>query len=186
MFIHTPSTITAPTIETERLILRAHTADDFDTVCAIWNHPMIVDSITLRTSTRQEIWFRILRYAGLWPLLGYGYWAVEERASGRFLGDVGFADFKRSIEPPTDGIPEAGWVIDPNIQGKGYATEAILAALTWLDHHRPELTSTCIISPDNLPSLRVADKCGYKELTRTVLNGNPIIQFLRKAAHPAE
>jgi len=42
----------------------------------------------------------LLRYAGHWALAGYGYWIVEERESGRPVGEVGLADFRREISPP--------------------------------------------------------------------------------------
>lgn len=50
----------------------------------------------------------VSRYAGQWSLLGYGYWVVEDKRTGRFAGEVGFADFKRVIEPSLDGVPEIG------------------------------------------------------------------------------
>ena len=74
-----------------------------------------------------------MRYRGLWPVLGYGYWAVEETASGRFVGDVGFADFHRVLEPSIRGVPEMGWVLAPEVHGNRYASEAVTAALHWLD-----------------------------------------------------
>jgi hypothetical protein len=46
-------------------------------------------------------------------------------------------------------------------------------------------TTCCIISPDNLPSLRVAEKNGYVEATRTLYKGDPIIIFKRDSVAPA-
>ena len=50
----------------------------------------------------EDVWSKLLRYAGHWALLGFGYWAIEEKSSGRFVGEAGFADFKRAIEPSFD------------------------------------------------------------------------------------
>ncbi len=61
----------------------------------------------------------MLRYGGLWNLLGFGYWAVEEKASGRFVGDVGFGMFQREIVPSYGEAPEAGWVLAPWCHGQG-------------------------------------------------------------------
>ncbi|MBM6596309.1 GNAT family N-acetyltransferase [Microvirga pudoricolor] len=186
MHAQRPFAHAAPPLETDRLLLRAHTARDLDAACSLWNHPMVVENITGKTAGTQEIWFRILRYAGLWPLLGYGYWAVEEKSTGRFVGDVGFADFHRDIEPSLLGIPEAGWLLDPGHHGKGYATEAVLAVLRWLDRGDAGSSSVCIISPTNEASLRVADKCGYRETHRTVFNERPTMLLRRDscASHP--
>jgi RimJ/RimL family protein N-acetyltransferase len=126
----------APTIETERLVLRAHRASDFDAVAAMWGDAEVARFIGGSPSTRQESWFRMLRYAGLWPMVGFGYWAIADRAKGRFLGDVGFADFQRGM-PELDGVPEVGWALVPHAWGRGVATEAVQAVLAWSDASQP-------------------------------------------------
>lgn len=102
---------------------------------------------------------RLLRYAGLWAILGYGFWVVRERGSGRFVGEVGLADFHRDVEWGRD--PECGWVVARWAQGRGYATEAVAAALAWRDQSLPGGRTVCMISEENLASLRVAEKCGF-------------------------
>ena len=163
--------VRAPRIETARLILRAHAAADIDAVTAMWSDPDIVRHITGKPSTREESWARILRYAGLWPVKGYGYWAVEDKATGRFAGDIGLADFARELTPPLDMAPEAGWALVPWAQGKGYATEAMLAALAWADAHLPGLRAHCVLDAENAASVRVAQKCGFKEFARATYKG---------------
>jgi RimJ/RimL family protein N-acetyltransferase len=56
---------------------------------------------------------RLLRYVGHWAVLGFGYWVVEEKASGEFVGETGFADYRREMKPSLDGAPEIGWVLTP-------------------------------------------------------------------------
>ncbi|MDE2272066.1 MAG: GNAT family N-acetyltransferase, partial [Xanthomonadaceae bacterium] len=125
----------APLLETERLRLRGHRLDDYAALAAIWADPQVVRYIGGKPSTPQQSWQRLLRYAGLWHLLGYGFWAIEEKSSGRMLGDIGYMDVKRDIVPALDGMPEVGWVLVPDAQGKGYASEALVAALAWGDAH---------------------------------------------------
>jgi RimJ/RimL family protein N-acetyltransferase len=121
----------------------------------------------------------MLRYGGLWTFLGFGYWAVEERDSARFVGEVGFADFKREIEPPLDGQPEIGWVLAPWAHGRGFATEAVGAALAWGDRRWAGQPTVCLIAPANLASLRVAAKSGYREFARTTYQGGSTILLRR-------
>jgi RimJ/RimL family protein N-acetyltransferase len=168
-----------PLIETERLILRGHRPDDFVDSLALWTDPEVTRFIGGKPSTREEVWSRLLRYAGHWALLGFGYWAVTEKETGRFLGEVGFADFKREMEPSLDGMPEIGWVIAPHGQGKGYATEAVQAAIAWGDAYFNSRRTACIIAPENQPSIRVAEKCGYREFCRTTYKDKPTIMFVR-------
>lgn len=126
----------------------------------------------------------MLRYAGLWSMLGYGYWAVEDLASSKFVGDVGLADFHRELSPSIRGIPEAGWVFDPAFFGRGYATEALRAALAWADVNIRAEATACIIAPENAASIRVAEKTGYVERAHTTYAGAPTILFMRPRSLP--
>ena len=71
--------VAPPGLETDRLVLDGHRADDLDPLAAMWADERVVHHVGGRASTRQESWFRLLRYRGLWPVLGYGYWAVREK-----------------------------------------------------------------------------------------------------------
>ena len=168
-----------PVIETERLILRGHHMEDFADSLALWTDPEVTRFIGGKPSTQEEVWARLLRYVGHWALLGFGYWAVTEKETGRFLGEVGFANFRREIEPSLDRMPESGWVIAPHAHGKGYATEAVRSAIAWGETHFGPVRTACIIAPENAPSIRVAEKCGYREFCRTAYKDNPTIMFVR-------
>ena len=170
----------APTIETERLVLRAYRLEDFPHLAAAWADPEVVRYIGGRPSTEEESWTRLLRNSALWPMLGYGYWAATEKATGRYAGDVGFADFKREIEPSIKGVPEIGWVLAPWSHGRGYATEAAQAALRWLESALGPQRTVCLINDDNLASLRVAEKCGYREFARTQYKGSNVVMLERR------
>jgi RimJ/RimL family protein N-acetyltransferase len=103
---------------------------------------------------------------------------VREKASGRFVGDLGFADFHRVTEPTIFGVPEAGWVLAAWAHGKGYATEALTAGLAWLDS-QPHPRSVCIIDPENTASVRVASKIGYATPSTIRLGGEEIMLLER-------
>jgi len=169
----------APVIETARLRLRAHRVEDLADCAAMWAEPEVVRYIGGRPFTREEVWARLLRYAGHWSLLHYGYWAVEERATDAFAGELGFADFQREMESPWRDVPELGYALSSRAHGKGYATEAARAALAWGDTHFDSKRTACLIHPDNLASIRVAEKCGYREFERTAYKGEPTIVLVR-------
>jgi RimJ/RimL family protein N-acetyltransferase len=176
--MQTPTVLTAPALETERLVLRGHTPADFDECAAMWGDPRVTEFIGGRPSTAEEVWTRVLRYAGMWALLGFGYWVVRERETGRFVGEMGFADFRREVTPPLDA-PEAGWVLAPWAHGRGYATEAVRAVLAWGDAHLAAPHTVCMIAPQNAPSIRVAEKLGYREFARTTFKGDDTLLFQR-------
>jgi RimJ/RimL family protein N-acetyltransferase len=168
-----------PTLTTPRLILRPHTAADFAACCTIWTDPEVTRFIGGRPSTEEEVWFRILRYAGLWNLLGYGYFLATDRASGAIVGEFGLADFRRDIDPPFGNTPEAGWIMLPGHHGKGLAHEAMSAVLAWAGRTTPR--TVCMIDPANAPSLKLAEKLGYHEYARTTFKGSPTLLFERMA-----
>ncbi|MGI4876284.1 MAG: GNAT family N-acetyltransferase, partial [Janthinobacterium lividum] len=134
-----------PVIDTARLRLRGHRASDLDAAAAMWADPVVTRFTGGRAFTREETWARLLRYAGHWAWFGHGFWAVEDRDDGTYLGELGFADFQRAIEPPIDA-PEIGWSFIAAAHGRGLASEGIRAALAWGDGHGFEKTA-CIIDP---------------------------------------
>lgn len=167
-----------PVLETDRLRLRGHTVEDFDAVAGMWGDPDVVRFISGKPATREESWARLMRYAGHWTLLGYGFWVIEEKSSGRFLGEGGFADFKRDMTPGIEA-PEQGWALTAAAHGKGYATEAVRAMIAWAEPHFGRRDFACIISPTNTASIRVAEKSGYREVVRTTYKGEPTILLQR-------
>ena len=145
----------------------------------MWSHPRVTRFIGGRAFTETETWTKTLRYVGHWALMGFGYWLVEETATKRFVGDVGLADFKRGFGAEYEGLPEMGWALSPECHGKGYATEAVQAALRWAQENLPHERTICFVATDNPASLRVAEKVGYQEIARLEPDGEPLIAFER-------
>jgi RimJ/RimL family protein N-acetyltransferase len=168
-----------PALETPRLRLRPHRAADLPACAAMWSDPAVVRYIGGKPMTEQQTWMRIMSYAGEWALLGFGYWALEEKETGAFAGELGFADFKRDIAASMRDVPEAGWALVPRVHGRGYAKEAVRAALAWGDDHLASARTVCMISPENLASIRVAEVCGYRVFERTAFQQQPILYLER-------
>jgi RimJ/RimL family protein N-acetyltransferase len=164
---------TAPEILTARTRMRSHRPADFDAMVTMWSDDIVTRYILGRPSTASETWSRLLRYIGHWQALGFGYWAIEDRETGRFLGEVGFANYKRDIEPPLGDAPEAGWVLVPEVHGKGIATEVMTAALDWADRNICHTETVCIFDPEHQGSMRVATKLGYHPSHLATFMDNP-------------
>ena len=170
----------APVLKTDRLILRAHTLADFAGCFILWSDPDVTRFIGGRPSTAEEIWSRMLRYAGHWQLLGYGYFVVTDRETGTIIGECGLANFHRDIEPSLGDTPEAGWVLLPQYQRRGLAREALTAVLAWADTAKMPRT-VCMVDPENRASLRLATSVGYAEYARTTYKDSPSILLERVA-----
>jgi hypothetical protein len=98
-----------PVLDTARTILRPHRLGDFETYAAMWAEPAVTRFIGGKPRTREESWMRFLRFAGLWSLIGYGFWAIEEKGTGRFIGEAGFHDLRSSRRSKAYRRPAGRW-----------------------------------------------------------------------------
>ncbi|MBI1237104.1 MAG: GNAT family N-acetyltransferase [Alphaproteobacteria bacterium] len=171
--------IIAPIIETERLRLRPLHADDFDPIHRIWSDPENVVFVGGHPSTLNQSWRRVVTSAGYWPILGYGYWALEESSSRNFIGLVGFADFKRDEPAGFSGDPEIGYVIDKTVHGQGYGREAMTACMKWMDDTHGRQRTICMIEPGNIASIRIAERLGYKPYGEGLIDGVTVVLMER-------
>lgn len=169
----------APVLETARLTLRPFKASDVDAQAAMMGDVEVMRHIGGRPLVREDAWRKLLCGHSLWSLVGYGYWAVERREDGRMIGQVGFADFKRGIEPGIENIPEMGWLFAAAAGGQGYATEAVLAGLGWADEALDAGETVALIDSANSASIRVAEKTGFSVREEAVYRDEPILLFRR-------
>jgi RimJ/RimL family protein N-acetyltransferase len=166
--------LTAPSLQTERLIIRAFSLDDWDAYAAAWADPRMTAFIGGQPRSRAESWGKLLQGVGLWPLFGYGYWVFIDRETGIFLGNGGLARFERGIAA-LEGHAEAGWSFVPDAWGRGLATEGMSAIFAWADANIDATEIRAIIDHDNVASNRVATKCGFSQLI-------PVIPELQESA----
>jgi len=170
----------APTIRTERLVLRPHRLNDLDAYAALWADPTVTRYTSGRPLAREESWIRILRYAGMWQLLGFGFWAIDDAATGALVGEAGFHELKRAISPDFAGRPEAGWMIHPALHGRGYGGEVVAAIHAWADARLAASETVCIIHPHNTASQALARRIGYGDEIRTRYHNEPSLLFRRQ------
>ena len=121
-------------------------------------------------------WRQMALFLGEWTLHGYGMWAVEERASNRLIGRVGF------LNPFGWPACEIGWLLARSAWGKGLALEAASAAIA---HGRAKLGIRELISlirPDNQRSIRLAERLGAKLDCKIDFMGGATLQYM----HPRD
>ena len=158
------ATCTAPpVIETDRLRLRPQRLSDKDVHIAMWADDRVTRFIGGQPRAPDVSWGKFLSAAGLWPVMGFGYWVFADRASDALIGMGGLSYFCRGI-PELEGQPEAGWAFDADHWGGGLATEAMRAALGWADANLDAKDVRCIIEPGNGASVRVSEKLGFRRI----------------------
>jgi RimJ/RimL family protein N-acetyltransferase len=169
---------TAPTLETERLVLRHVRPGDVEYFALTHANEEIMRHVGGPIG-REDAWRRAMTGAGFWGVLGIGLWAVERRSDGQTIGHIGFFDFQRDMEPSIAGEPEMGWIFGPDGQGKGLATEAGRAALDWFDRSFEPMSIPAIIAPDNAPSIRLAERLSFERQPDAIYRGEPTAFFRR-------
>ncbi|MBO9655261.1 GNAT family protein [Agrobacterium sp. SOY23] len=168
-------------LTTARLVLRPHAIADEALYCAFWSADVPrIDGVRSIAPLDPELAFaRMLRFIGHWSVFGFGPFVVEELATGRIVGEVGFAHMRRGNGPDFDGVPEAMWKIDGQLAGKGVATEAVAAATGWLDDSGISRRIVCMIDPLNTPSLAIAARFGFRPFREAIFRDNPVRLFER-------
>ena len=145
-------------LETERLILRGWELADFEAYASIYAEPEVMRFLSPdgKPMSRFDAWRSFTAVIGHWYARGFGLFAVVERASGNLVGRVG------PWQP--EGWPgfEVGWSLRSSCWGRGYATEAAQACIHYSFEvlKKPHLIS--LIDPDNINSIRVAERVGEK------------------------
>jgi RimJ/RimL family protein N-acetyltransferase len=149
----------SPVLDTPRLLMRPPRGDDFDA----WAD-FVADAAATRylggPVARSVAWRSFLTMAGAWAVQGFAMFSVIEKSSGRWVGRVG----------PwfPEGWPgtEVGWGIVSDCWGRGYATEAAIAAIDWVFDVLGWTEVIHVIDVDNAASQAVACKLGSRNLGR--------------------
>lgn len=143
-----------PVLETERLILRGFRPEDTPALAEIHGDPETMRYLGGKhDDSLAEAYRSIMVYTGHWSLHGCGKWAVEEKATGRFVGRTGYLD--TPYEWP--GL-ELGWTFNRECWGKGYATESAIPARDWAFEVLGAERVISMINVKNLASQAVAKK----------------------------
>ena len=174
-------TVAVPEVFTDRLRLRGFTAADFEPFCEIVADPEVVRYIDDgQPIDRESCWRGIALFIGHWTLRGYGWWAVEDRATGDFLGRIGLYN--------PEGWPglEVGWLLRREVWGQGLATEGAAAALQYAFDVVGADHVISLIDPRNERSIRVAEKLGERFERQFIHAGKPVACYgISRAARAA-
>ncbi len=143
-----------PRLETERLILRLPQIEDFERYAEFFAHES--SRIIGGPHARGDAWRRFLQMPGAWAVQGFAMFSVIEKSSGRWLGQAG------PWRP--DGWPgtEVGYAFHQDAHGKGYCTEACVAAIDWAFDALGWSDVIHCISPENTASQKVAKRLGSR------------------------
>lgn len=168
-------------IETNHFILTPHRVSDFSESAVMWADPLVSRYTTGYALTREDAWFRLLRNIGHWQAMQYGHWVIREKATGVFVGEGGFSDYKRDIGTPHYHFqPEVSLALAPLFHHKGFSIEILRGILAWGDQFISSKEVMCLIYPDNIPAIRVARHLGFAEETEVMYKQEKNLMFIRR------
>ena len=155
---------------TERLRLRPLCHEDLDELCRVYTDPRVERFIGTHTreQVRAELDYEVHHQAEF----GWALWGLEERSTGRFIGDCGL----RPLEMRGPEI-ELGYDLHPDFWGRGLATEAAQAAIGLafsrfaIDH------VIAVVKADHVASRRVLEKCGLSQVGERMAYGELLLVY---------
>lgn len=151
-----------PTLETDRLILRPPSPEDFDAWAAF-----AADEEANRylggAQPREIAWRTMCVMTGAWVVRGYSMFSIIEKETGLWVGRLG--PWRPEGWPGT----EVGWGVIRERWGRGYAVEGAAAAIDWAFGHLGWTEVIHTIDPGNTNSQNVARKLGSSILRHAVL-----------------
>lgn len=153
----------APTLQTDRLILRVPVQADFDAGWADFHGDEDCMQYLGGRMPRSVAWRTLAQVVGMWSLRGFGQFSLIEKASGRWIGRVGL------WEPEGWPEKEVGWMLHRSAWGCGYATEAAGACLDWAFGALGWARVGHMIHPQNTGSKAVAARLGSRLIGEVTL-----------------
>ena len=161
-----------PIIKTERLILREFREEDLEAYAQMSADEEVMRYIgTGKVLSRDESWRSMAAIMGHWYFRGYGLWAVEEQKSGEMIGRIGCWKPEGWI-----GL-EVAWCLRKAFWRNGFATEAGLSSIDFAFNKLEQSDVISLIRPDNLASIKVAEKLGGKFQRKTEVSGETALVY---------
>ena len=156
-------------ITTARLTLRPLTMGDLDVLVDLHADEWVNHFVPAFTPDQAAD--RLTNNERQWRERGHGLFAVELQDGGGFIGRCGLNYWKQFDEV------EAGWILNPDAWGHGYATEATRACVEWGFAHLDDDYFTAMIHPTNARSVRVAERLGFTPRRDDVLFGKKVTVY---------
>lgn len=142
-------------IQTERLNLRQWTQDDYQAFALYYADEANAKYVGGKKDGEQA-WRHMALQVGHWALKGFGYWAVDEKSTGQFVGCVGL------WQSPSWPELELGYWLAREQRGKGYALEGCRRAIEFARRELEAKSLVSYIDPENSPSIRLAELLGAR------------------------
>ena len=154
-------------LETKRCLVREFAMEDLDALFALYAKPGMTDYVEPLYSYEEEAAYQKAYIRHRYRYYGYGMWLVFDKESGQLIGRAGLED----RDYPEGTTMELGYMIAPEYQRKGYATEVCRAILTYAKEELEAESLNCLVDEKNVPSVRLVEKLGFTYKGKTDVTG---------------
>lgn len=144
-------------------MLRSHVIDDFDHYATLFASERATHMGILK---RRHAWYSFTSDVAQWSLLGHGAWAIQDRETDSFLGQVAI------LKPDHFPELELGWFLLDDAEGKGLALEAATAAKNFAFSTLNVSSLVSYIAKENSRSIHLAKRLGAY-LDETAMRDDP-------------
>ncbi len=165
--------------ETKRCIIRELTMDDIDALFELYSKPGITDFVEPLYEYDKECEYEKAYIEHMYGYYEYGMWLVFSKETGKLIGRAGLENRDYCDEPETyHSEMELGYIIAPEYQRQGYATEVCQAILEYAWENLCPERINCLIDEENYPSRRLVEKLGFHLIGKTDVTGEPLLRYV--------
>ncbi|MEI8595356.1 GNAT family N-acetyltransferase [Photobacterium sp. Hal280] len=154
-------------LQTERLIIRQWQADDHAPFAAMCADPNVMRYFPAPLSEAESVQLA-QKATALIEQNGWGFWAVERKDTGQFIGLTGL--HYQDLDIPDTPFIEIGWRLAADQWGKGFAPEAAQAALRYAFESLQAPAVYAFTTLANQPSRRVMEKLGMTDCEKNFMH----------------
>ena len=171
--------------ETKHCIIRELTMDDIDALFELYSKPGITDFVEPLYDYDKECEYERAYIEHMYGYYEYGMWLVFSKETGELIGRAGLENRDYCDEQETQGVPgtyhsemELGYIIAPEYQRQGYATEVCQAILEYAWENLCPDRINCLIDEENYPSRRLVEKLGFQLIGKTDVTGESLLRYV--------
>ena len=171
--------------ETKRCIIRELTMDDIDALFELYSKPGITDFVEPLYDYDKECEYERAYIEHMYGYYEYGMWLIFSKDTGELIGRAGLENRDYCDERETQGVPgayhsemELGYIIAPEYQRQGYATEVCQAILEYAWENLCPDRINCLIDENNYPSRRLVEKLGFQLIGKTDVTGESLLRYV--------
>lgn len=166
--------------ETNRCIIREFAMSDLDALFELYSKPGITDFVEPLYDYEKEYEYESAYIKHMYGYFEYGMWLVFSKETGKLIGRAGIEnrDYEDASGDSYHSEIELGYLVAPEYQRKGYATEICKAILSYAYDNLEFDRINCLINSDNTASISFIEKLGFKYMEKTTVTGEELVRYV--------